>query len=502
MFKPVDSKVNIPAMEEAILQFWKDRDIFRKSVESRAGGPQFKTMKGYQAPRKGGWDTHGLPVELEIERELGISSKPEIEDYGIDLFNARCRESVMRYVKEWESLTDRIAFWVDMDNAYVTFTNEYIESCWWIMKQLWDAGLVYRHYRVTPHCPRCGTSLSSHEVALGYKDDTPDPSVYVKFRVDKEATLTTDGPLPRALQGDVPTFLLAWTTTPWTLPGNTALAIAPDAEYAVVEVGESEEEKARLILASALVDRAVLGEHSTVAFVRGQDLLSLKYEPLYSPDRVNSSVLRFVPGDDGRRGELQYAPTRQGETKWSYPVIPGDFVSMEDGTGIVHIAPAYGDVDFQAGEEHGLFFIQTVDLSGNMTILLGKPNAEDDIGGRFVKDADPRIKQDLQERGLLYRSETITHTYPFCWRCDTPLLYYAKTSWYIRTTAVKDELINGNLEINWYPEHIKQGRFGDWLENNIDWAISRERYWGTPLNVWRCESCDGTQCVGGLDELR
>ncbi len=511
MFKAVPSRVSFPEMDAGVLQYWKDQDVFRRTESERADSPLFmlyegpptangspgihhvlarvfkdvicrhRTMKGYRCVRKGGWDTHGLPVELEIEKELGLSSKRDIEDYGIEKFNRQCRESVFRYVKDWEVLTDRIGFWVDMDDPYVTLHNDYIETGWWILKQLWDEGLLYEGLRGTPHCPRCETSLSSHEVALGYRDDTPDPSVFPKFRVDA----WIDGLAP-----DVDTYLLAWTTTPWTLPGNTALAVDANAEYSVVEV-EGDNGRERLVLASALVETNIGQECSVVATVPGSALVGLGYRPLFPPGDFGVEVRRFVrrQGPEGR-GVTDLVAA--GE--FAPQVVAADFVSMDDGTGIVHIAPAFGDEDLDLGRERELAFVQPVDLRGVVTG--GYPFA-----GKFVKDADPEITGDLKERGLLFNQGTYRHTYPFCWRCDTPLLYYAKSSWYIRTTAVKEKLVSGNSGINWYPEYIREGRFGEWLRNNIDWAISRERYWGTPIPIWRCGDCGNTVCVGSVAEM-
>ncbi len=493
VFKSVSAKVSFPEMEERILQIWKELDLLHRIDEAREGAPRFtlyegpptangapgihhvlarvfkdviprfKTMQGYRPVRQGGWDTHGLPVELEIEKELGITAKHQIEEYGIERFNALCKESVMRYVKNWEDLTDRIAFMVDMSQAYVTFSNDYIETGWWIIKQLWDSDLMYQGYKVAPHCPRCVTTLSSHEVALGYKEDTPDPSIYVRFPVKDDAqTLGWYG------NGDaVRPSLLAWTTTPWTLTANVALAVAPDEDYVLVQAppGQAQE---RLVLAKARKD-AVLGpEWEEITSVRGEDLTGLYYEAPYNTA----------------------APT------YLHHVVTADYVSMDDGTGIVHTAPAYGAEDLELGKTYSLPTLHTVDLQGNLAHE-GLPGT-----GKFVKEADEDIMRDLQERGLLYRRETIRHTYPFCWRCDSPLLYYAKSSWYIRTTAKQDELISGNQQINWFPHHIKDGRFGEWIRNNVDWALSRERYWGTPLPVWQCEGCGEYECFGSVDDLK
>jgi isoleucyl-tRNA synthetase len=525
MFREVNSKVNFVELEEGILRFWKGQGIFDKSLVIREKGPhyvfyegpptangspgvhhvlsrlykdavcRYRTMKGYHVPRKAGWDTHGLPVELEVESSLALKSKAQIEEYGVARFNERCRRSALTYIKQWESMTERLGYWLDMEHPYVTLDNSYIESCWWITKQLWDKGLIYEGYKVTPHCPRCGTSLSSHEVALGYRDDAEDPSVYIKFKLD----LSQPGGSETArslLSSTGPTYLLAWTTTPWTLPGNTALAVTPEADYSLVE-GDG----GYLILADALLEQAGLSGYKVVEVVRGSDLVGLHYEPLYKIPIAYSEV-----------------------DKRAYRIIGGDFVSMEEGTGIVHIAPAYGEIDFEVGETEGLPLVHTVGLDGVMKttlphgltpkkrseildgatrVLAFGPEMLDLPGrGKFVKDADKDILDNLKSRGLLFRSERITHTYPFCWRCEAPLLYYAKPAWYIKTIALKNELISGNKEINWYPDYIKRGRFGDWLENNVDWAFSRERYWGTPLNIWRCSSCRNCECVGGVDELR
>jgi isoleucyl-tRNA synthetase len=522
MFHSVSSKVDFAKEEEKVLAFWKEKKVFEKSVNLRKGNPRFqlyegpptangnpgihhvltrvfkdvmpryKAMKGFYAPRIAGWDTHGLPVELEVEKKLGISNKSQIEEYGIARFNEKCRESVSGYLKNWDLMTERIGYWVDLDHPYVTMDNDYMESCWWTIKQLWEKGLIYQGYRVTPHCPRCGTSLSSHEVALGYQENTEDPSVFIKFKIVPFSLVNSEFAieLGKVLkETGKPAYFLVWTTTPWTLPGNTALAVSGESDYAVIEDGEE-----ILVMANQLKDRVGLGDRRVLMSVKGRDLISIRYEPLYNPHKYGVERRRpaaFTGADGVERKEFRL---QSPDGNLTYRVVATDFVTMDDGTGIVHVAPAFGEADFQAGLDNDLDFVQQVDLQGKIV-------GEYPFAHKFVKSADKEILSDLQIRNLLFKSEKILHTYPFCWRCSTPLLYYAKQTWYIRTTAVKDKLIANNKAINWYPEYIKNGRFGDWLQNNVDWAFSRERYWGTPLPIWRCEGCSKCECVGGIDEL-
>jgi isoleucyl-tRNA synthetase len=476
-YRPVDSAQSFPELELAVLERWRERDVFHESIRRREGAPLFtfsegpptangrpgshhvlsrvfkdvfpryRTMTGHQVPRKGGWDCHGLPVELEIEKELGFTSKHDIERYGIAEFNAKCRESVLRYIDEWNALTERIGFWLDTDDAYYTLSDDYIESVWWGLKQVYDQGLLTEGHRVVPYCPRCGTALSSHEVAVGYRD-TIDPSVFVKF----------------PLKDDPSVSLLAWTTMPWTLLPHAAIAVDPDVTYARARLGDD-----RLILAESLVER-VLGEEAEIEeTMPGSALLGLGYEAPFP----------YIT-DYGERG---------------HTVLAGDFVSIEDGTGVVHTGAAFGEDDFRLATDNGLTIHNPVRPDGTFDERTG-PFAD-----MNVRAADPLIIDALRESGRLLRAGEYEHAYPHCWRCDTPLIYYAKTGWYVRTTERREELLAANETINWYPEHIKHGRFGKWLENNVDWALSRERYWGTPLPIWRAEDGE-VVCIGSRDELR
>lgn len=487
-FKPVSPKLDAPSLEEGVLKFWKKEKIFEKTVSTRQGGPdyvffegpptangkpgvhhvlarafkdmfpRYKIMRGYHVSRRGGWDTHGLPVEIEVEKKHGFTGKQQIEEYGIDKFNAECRKSAFDYIQDWERLTDRIAFWVDLSTAYVTFTNDYIESVWWILRQFWDKDLLYQGFKVVPYCPRCGTPLSDHEVAQGY-EDASDPSVFIR--------------LP--LMDEPGTSLLVWTTTPWTLPANVAVAAGAEVDYVKVEHALPDTDAGtsggteKLVLAQALLEKVFRGEEVKVLETfKGKKLNGTRYKPLFT----------FLPPD-----------------KPAHYVILGDFVTTEDGTGLVHIAPAFGADDMKVAMEYDLPVIMTVAPNGTFIPEVTPWR------GVFVKDADPDITKDLDNRGLLYRAERITHTYPFCWRCHTPLLYYAREAWYIRTSQFKDRLVELNQTIHWVPDHIKDGRFGNWLSNNIDWALSRERYWGTPLPVWECADCKHQYCIGSVEEL-
>jgi isoleucyl-tRNA synthetase len=483
--RPVDPAQSFPALEQEVLERWRARDVFRESLRRREGAepwvfyegpptangrpgshhvlarvfkdiyPRYKTMRGYRVDRKGGWDCHGLPVEIAVEQQLGISTKDEIEAYGIAEFNQRCRESVFEFLEDWNALTERIGFWLDLDDAYRTLDPSYIESVWWALRQIYDKGLLYEDYKVVPYCPGCGTALSSHEVALGYRD-VVDPSVYVRFGVRE------DGGVVQA--GDE---LLIWTTTPWTLVSNAAVAVDPELTYVRAKTGALERP---VVLAEALVER-VLGEDVQVlARFPGAALDGVRYEPPFP----------FLGAEAyGERG---------------HTVLLGDFVTADDGTGIVHTAIAFGEDDFRLGRQYGLNVVNPVRPDGTYDERIGP------YAGRYVKDADPDLVEDLRARGRLLRAEEIEHAYPHCWRSGDPLLYYAKQAWYIGTSRLRDRLLAANDTVHWHPAHIKEGRFGDWLRGNVDWALSRERYWGTPLPVWRCPE-GHVHCVGSYDEL-
>ncbi len=498
-FRPVDPRQSFPELEERVLDRWRERDVFGRSLANREGAevwsfyegpptangrpgshhvlsrvfkdvyPRYRTMRGYRVPRKAGWDCHGLPVELEVEKELGIASKQEIEEYGIAEFNRRCRESVFEYVEEWNRLTERIGFWIDLDDPYVTLENDYIESVWWSLRKLWDDEHLYEGHKVVPYCPRCGTALSSHEVALGY-EDVVDPSIFIKIPLVLSDSSALSGAEEAA------EFLLIWTTTPWTLPGNEAVAVAPGVTYVKARVdGET------LILAELLAERVLGDGVEIVGRLPGAELVGRRYKgPVFAlADREPSE----------------------------FPVIAGEFVTTDDGTGLVHIAPAFGEDDYAVAAENGIFDPTEHDTLYNPV----KPDGRFDkrvtgFEDGFVKDPEVTraLIDDLRERGLLFREQVYEHAYPHCWRCGTPLLYYAKSSWYVATSRARDELLANNEEIGWHPEHIKHGRFGKWLENNVDWALSRDRYWGTPLPIWECtdDACDGRFCAGSVTDLR
>ena len=480
MYKKVPTTLNFVEREKETLKFWKDNQIFEKSVQLRKGAPaytffdgpptangkphighvltramkdiipRYKTMRGYDVLRKAGWDTHGLPVELEVEKELGLDGKEQIEQYGVIPFIQKCKESVWKYKGEWEVMSDRMGFWADMDNPYITYDNDYIESEWWALKTIYEKGLLYKGHKIVPYCPRCGTALSSHEVAQGYKE-VKETSSTVRFRVPDEEN----------------TFFLAWTTTPWTLPSNVSLCVNPDVTYAYVRVDSKE----TLIMAKDLIGTVLEGhETEIVKEVLGKELEYKHYEPLFECTR------KAAGGKD------------------AFYVMVDDYVTTTDGTGIVHNAPAFGEDDYRVCRRYDLPFVQMVDSKGEM--CGGTP-----WDGVFVKKADPMVLRDLEERGLLFAAPRFEHSYPFCWRCDTPLIYYARSSWFIAMTKVKDRLIDYNRRINWIPETIKEGRMGNFLENVIDWGISRERYWGTPLPVWVCDKCGKIHVVGSRKEL-
>ncbi len=474
MYEKVSTNLNFVEREKNVLKFWQENKIFEKSIEERkdaqpyvfydgpptANGkphighvltrvikdmiPRYRTMKGCMVPRKAGWDTHGLPVEIEVEKLLGLDGKDQIEEYGLEPFIDKCKESVWKYKGMWEDFSGTVGFWADMDDPYVTYHDDYIESEWWALKTIWDKGLLYKGFKIVPYCPRCGTPLSSAEVAQGYKD-VKERSAIAKFKVKDEDA-----------------YILAWTTTPWTLPSNVALCVHPEYDYIKIKV----EDGTIYYLAQALASTVIEGEYEVLETMKGKDLEYKEYVPLFD----------FV------------SPK---EKCWY--VVCDEYVTLTDGTGVVHIAPAFGEDDSKVGRKYGLPFVQLVDSKGEMT-------KETKWEGVFCKKADPMVLTDLDERGLLFSAPKFEHSYPHCWRCDTPLIYYARESWYIRETAVRDDLIRNNNTVNWIPESIGKGRFGNWLENIQDWAISRNRYWGTPLNIWECE-CGHLHCVGSREEL-
>ena len=486
MYKQVPTSLNFVDREKAVEKFWEDNNIFKKSMEHRKEGetytfydgpptangkphighvetrtikdmiPRYRTMKGYMVPRKAGWDTHGLPVELEVEKLLGLDGKEQIEEYGLAPFIDKCKESVWKYKGMWEDFSRTVGFWADMDNPYVTYDDNFIESEWWALKTIWDKGLLYKGFKIVPYCPRCGTPLSSHEVAQGYKA-VKERSAIVRFKVKGEDA-----------------YFLAWTTTPWTLPSNVALCVNPEETYLKVKAADGY----TYYIAKALADKVLgrLAEEGKDAYevletYVGKDLEYKEYEPLYK-----------CAGDAAKK-----------QKKKAHFVTCDGYVTMTDGTGIVHIAPAFGEDDNRIGRNYELPFVQFVDGKGDLT-------AETPYAGKFVKDADPLVLKDLDAEGKLFDAPKFEHDYPFCWRCDTPLIYYARESWFIKMTAVKDDLVRNNKTINWIPASIGEGRFGNWLENIQDWGVSRNRYWGTPLNIWECE-CGHQHSIGSREEL-
>ncbi len=477
MYHKVATDMNFVAREKQVMDMWKEKDIIRKSFHHRDGNdhftffdgpptangkphighietrvikdliPRYQTMKGKSVLRKAGWDTHGLPVELEVEKTLGLDGKPQIEQYGIEPFIGECKKSVWKYLHEWEKMSEKVGYWVDMEHPYITYENYYIESEWWSLKQIFEKGLLYQGHKIVPYCPRCGTALSSHEVAQGYKN-VKETSAFVRF----------------AVKGEENTYLLAWTTTPWTLPSNLALCVNPRDTYCKFTAPDGK----KYIMAKALTEKVFEGQELAFeAEFTGTDLKGMEYEPLFP-----------------------YA----GDLKGAWIVLCDDYVTMEDGTGIVHIAPAFGEDDNRVCRENNMPFVNLVDTQGKF--VEGTPWA-----GTFVKDADPVILQDLKDKGLLFAAVPFAHDYPFCWRCDTPLLYYARPTWFIKMTALRDNLVRNNRTINWMPDNIKEGRMGNFLENVIDWGLSRERYWGTPLPVWKCEE-GHLHVIGSIKELR
>ena len=485
MIEKVSTALDFLAREKEVIRFWNENHIFEKSIENREGHevftffdgpptangkphighietraikdliPRYQTMKGKKVLRKAGWDTHGLPVELEVEKLLGLDGKEQIEQYGIEPFIQECKKSVWKYKGEWERMSERVGFWADMENPYITYDNNYIESVWWSLKQVAEKGLLYKGHKVVPYCPRCGTALSSHEVSQGYKE-VKERSAVVRFKV----------------KGEDNTYIYAWTTTPWTLPSNVALCVNPDETYAKFDY-----QGRTIIMGDALIGK-VLGEDAEIAnktTFPGSELRGLRYEPLFD---FQKDAIKGVENE---------------QNAWT--VVCDDYVTMSDGTGVVHQAPAFGEDDARVGRENAIPFLQLVDAKGEMTKETYWP-------GVFVKKADPMILEWLEKEGKLVDAPNFTHDYPFCWRCDTPLIYYARSTWFIRMTAVRDRLVANNRTVNWYPDNIKEGRFGNFLENVIDWGLSRERYWGTPLPVWVCGKCGKIHVVGSRAELR
>ena len=489
MFEEVSPQFTFADKEKQTLAFWRENDIFQKSMEMYKDAPSFvflegppfanappgvhhvlarimkdavcryKTMTGHYVHRKAGWDTHGLPVEYQVEKQLNITNKAELEAYGVQNFIEKCKENVFQYEQDWRRMTERIGFWVNLDEAYITLSNDYIESVWWVLRQAWDKELLYQGHKVQPYCYRCGTTLASHEVALGYQE-VSDPSIFVRF----------------PLKNRERTYLLVWTTTPWTLPSNVAVAVGDDFDYVAVEHNGQHLILAKECMASLFGDEPP----QIVENYKGSDLRDWEYEPLF---------------DSGEHVELINIGS-QASPRAHY-IVTGDFVTTTEGSGLVHIAPAFGQDDYEIGQKHNLPLVQLVGADGKFV-----PEVKDVWAGEYVKDADPKIIENLDGRGLLFKAAEYTHQYPFCWRCDNPLLYYARESWFIRTTAIRDRMQQHNQEINWYPGHIKDGRFGNWLENNIDWGLSRERYWGTPLPIWICDDCGHQHCVGSIAELK